>query len=70
MRTTINVSDSVIKEAESLYGTDNRSQAVEMALKDAIRIKKIQKLKELRGKIEFYDNYPAGVREAELDEDK
>ena len=43
MRTTLNISEEIIKEAEALYNTTNRSKAVEMALKDAIRLKKIEK---------------------------
>ncbi|MCX7922123.1 MAG: DUF2191 domain-containing protein [Clostridia bacterium] len=52
-RTTLNISEDVLKEAEALYETGNRSKAVEEALKDAIRMKKIQKLKDLRGKLRF-----------------
>lgn len=36
-----------------LYETNNRSKAVEEALKDAIRMKKLQHLMELKGKIDF-----------------
>ncbi len=43
MRTTLNISSEVIREAEALYGMKNRSQAIENALKDAIRIKKLEK---------------------------
>ncbi|MBN2286687.1 MAG: type II toxin-antitoxin system VapB family antitoxin [Tissierellales bacterium] len=53
MRTTINISEEIIKEAEALYDTTNRSKAVELALKDAIKLKKIEKLKSLKGKISF-----------------
>ncbi len=53
MRTTINVSEDILKEAEMLYETNNRSKAVEEALKDAIRMKKLQHLMELKGKIDF-----------------
>lgn len=53
MRTTLNISDSLLKETEALYNTKNRSKAVEEALSDAIRLKKLQNLKALKGKIEF-----------------
>jgi len=53
MRTTLNISDEVIKEVESIYSIKNRSKAVEEALKDAVRFKKIARLKSLKGKIEF-----------------
>lgn len=45
MRTTLNISDSLLKETEALYNTKNRSKAVEEALSDAIRLKKLQNLK-------------------------
>lgn len=44
MRTTLNISDDIIAEAQTLYDVKNRSNAVEQALKDAIRYKKLQKL--------------------------
>ncbi len=53
MRTTLNISDDVIKEVESIYPIKNRSKAIEEALKDAIKYKKIARLKSLKGKIEF-----------------
>ena len=53
MRTTLNISQDVIKEAELFYGSENRSKAVEEALIDAIRMKKLQKFRELVGNIEF-----------------
>lgn len=56
IRTTLNISDNVIREAEIAYKTTNRSKAVEMALKDAIRYKKIQMMKSLKGNIEFDEN--------------
>ena len=57
MRTTLNISDSVIEETQTLYDTKNRSNAVEQALKDAIRYKKLQKLFALKGKIVFDEEY-------------
>jgi len=68
MRTTINVSDQVLKETEELYNSTNRSNAVENALKDAIRFKKIQMLIDLKGKISFDDKSIENIRRAEIDE--
>ena len=47
MRTTINISEHIIKEAEALYKSNNRSKVIENALIDAIRYKnsKIQTIK-------------------------
>ena len=49
LRITLNISEEVLKDVEALYNTKNRSKAVEEALKEAIRISKIKKLKELKG---------------------
>lgn len=53
MRTTINIDDELIREVEALYKAESRSKSIELALKDAIEMKKREKLKELVGKIEF-----------------
>ena len=53
MRTTLNISQNVIKEAELFYGSENRSKAVEEALIDAIRMKRLQKFRELAGNLDF-----------------
>jgi len=42
MRTTLNISDDVIREAEAVYKAKSRSEMVENALKDAVRYKKLQ----------------------------
>ncbi len=66
MRTTLNLPESIIKEAEALYDTQNRSKAVEYALKDAIRFKKLQALKGLKGKISFDEEAIDKIRGSEL----
>jgi len=68
MRTTINISDEVLKETEELYNTANRSNAVENALKDAIRFKKLQMLMDLKTKIDFDEKSINNIRRAEIDE--
>lgn len=68
MRTTINVSEEIIKETEALYETSNRSKAIESALIDAIRYKKLQAFKQLVGKISFDEEYLSRIRSMELDE--
>lgn len=70
MRTTLNISDSIIAETQTLYDTKNRSNAVEQALKDAIRYKKLQKLFALKGKIVFDEEYLEEQRRAEINESK
>jgi len=70
MRTTINISDSVLRETIALYNTENRSQAIETARREAIRHKKLQGLKSLKGKIEFSMTKEdvESLRSLELDE--
>jgi len=53
MRTTLNISDDILKEVEEIYNKKNKSKAVEEALKDAIRNKRMSALKSLKKKIDF-----------------
>jgi metal-responsive CopG/Arc/MetJ family transcriptional regulator len=53
MRTTINIPEDIIKEAEALYDSKNRSKVIEAAIRDAVRIKKLEKFKSLKGRISF-----------------
>ncbi|MDX9870977.1 MAG: DUF2191 domain-containing protein [Clostridia bacterium] len=66
MRTTINISEHIIKETEALYETTNRSKAVESALLDAIKYKKLQAFKQLKGKISFDEEFLNNIRRMEL----
>ena len=68
MRTTINISDNVIREAEILYETKNRSRAIENAIKDAVRFNKLKKLMLLKSKISFDEDRIKTLREEEIKE--
>ena len=68
MRTTINLSDDIIKETESLYNANTRSKSIENALKDAIRLKKLQLFTQLKSKIHFDEGAIRNLREKEIDE--
>jgi Arc/MetJ family transcription regulator len=68
MRTTINLSDDIIKETESLYNANTRSRAIENALKDAIRFKKLQLFMKLKSKIHFDEEAMRNLREKEINE--
>ena len=68
MRTTLNISEELIKETEALYQTGNRSKAVENALRDAIKMKRIESLKQLKGKIQFDTTHIDKLRSLENDE--
>lgn len=68
MRTTINISDSIVREAEALYMTKNRSRAIENAIKDAVRFHKLKELKALKSKISFDEDKVKALREIEKEE--
>lgn len=68
MRTTINVADEILAETQALYNNSNRSQAIECALKDAIRFKKIEMLVKLKNEIDFDEETIEKLREEEIDE--
>ncbi len=70
MRTTLNLSDRILREVEELYGKKNRSQAVEKALAEAVRHKKLKAFMELKGKVSIDEESIKKIREAELKEDE
>ena len=53
MRTTVNIDDQLIQDAEAIYKAESRSKAIESAVRDAIQIKKMEQLRSLIGKVEF-----------------
>ncbi len=65
MRTTININDQLIKEAETIYKAESRSKSIEYALRDALKMKKMEKLKALVGKIEFDEETIRQFRDSE-----
>jgi metal-responsive CopG/Arc/MetJ family transcriptional regulator len=68
MRTTLNLSELIIKEVEALYGSENRSRAVEKALEDAIKQKKLQAFMALKGRVAIDEEAVKRIREVETDE--
>ncbi len=70
VRTTFNISEDLIREVESLYKADSRSKAVESALKDAVRLKKLMAFMELKGNIDIDEEAVRKIREAELGENE
>ncbi len=68
MRTTLNLSEQIVKEVEVLYGSGNRSRAVEKALEDAIRQKKLQAFMALKGRVTIDEEAVKRIREAEIAE--
>jgi Arc/MetJ family transcription regulator len=67
MRTTINISDEVIKQVVEYTGAKNMSQAVNEVLELFVREKRKQKLIELKGKLQLEDSWQK-LREMEIDE--
>ena len=70
MRTTLNLSELIVKEVEALYGSENRSKAVEKALEDAIRLKKLHAFMALKGRVEIDEEAVRKIRLAELNENE
>jgi len=68
MRTTINISDSIVREAKALYMTKNRSRAIENAIKDAVRFHKLKELTALKSQISFDEDKVKALREMETKE--
>jgi metal-responsive CopG/Arc/MetJ family transcriptional regulator len=68
MRTTLNLSELIIKEVEALYGSESRSRAVEKALEDAIKQKKLQAFMALKGRVAIDEEAVKRIREVETDE--
>lgn len=64
MRTKINISDDVIREAETLYETKNRARAIEKAIKDAVRFNKYKKFMLLKSRISFDEDRVKALRES------
>ncbi|MDA1348201.1 MAG: type II toxin-antitoxin system VapB family antitoxin [Chloroflexi bacterium] len=67
MRTTLNVDDAVLDEVVKLTGEKNKSKAVNKALEEYLRRRRIAELKEMAGKIDLVDNLKE-LEELELKE--
>lgn len=70
MRTTLNLSEQLVREVEALYGSGNRSKSVEKALEEAVRQKKLKAFMELKGKIAIDEDAVKNLRKAELKENE
>lgn len=55
MRTTLDLPEGLLDEARQLFGVKTKSQAVEIALRQAVRAKQLQYLLSQRGKIQVED---------------
>jgi hypothetical protein len=57
MQTTLTLNDSLMQEASQLTGISKEQELVDEAIKILILFKKQKKLSDLRGKIQFADDY-------------
>lgn len=53
MRTTIDIPEEILTEAMRLSGAKSKTRAVIMSLQEFINRNKIEKLRELRGKVDL-----------------
>lgn len=67
MRTTLNLSDDLLNELMKVSGSRTKTDAIEEAIQEFVRRKKIERLKNLSGKIALTDNWQK-LRDMELDE--
>ncbi|MEE2717010.1 MAG: type II toxin-antitoxin system VapB family antitoxin [SAR324 cluster bacterium] len=59
MRITINIGDHVMEEVMAVSHSQTKTAAVNEALKDWVRLQKLQRLRELRGRL----NWEGDLRE-------
>ena len=56
MRTTVNVLDDVAKDVIALSRAKTKTAAINHALADWVRLKRIQEIRSLRGKLDIADD--------------
>ncbi|MGB9840356.1 type II toxin-antitoxin system VapB family antitoxin [Thermovenabulum sp.] len=57
MRTNIIIDENLIKEALEISGLKTKKEVVNMALKEFVENRKRKNLMDLKGKIQFDENY-------------
>ncbi len=57
MRITATINDNVVMEVKELTGARTKTEAVNLALSEWIRLKKLSLIKELRGKIKISSDH-------------
>ncbi len=63
MRTTINIPDEMVNELMKYTKSKTKTDAVNKALNDWVYHQKLNRLLELRGKVQFVDNYDEILKE-------
>ena len=56
MRITINIGDQIMEEVMSVTHSQTKTTVVNEALKDWVRLRKLQQLRELRGRLNWEGN--------------
>ncbi len=69
MRTTLDIEKEVLDEVTRLTGERKKSKAVNEALKDYVRRKKLEKLVQLFGKVDIEEDWRK-LRDGELGEER
>ena len=69
MRISVTIQDHLISDLMDIAHTKNKTQAVNTAVKEWIRLKKLQKIKSFRGKLKIENNL-VELRDLEISEIK
>ena len=67
MRTTVTIPDEVLEDLRSLTEASTRTEAVNRAVAEWIRLRKIREIRALRGKLSF-DRSIEEIRRADIEE--
>ena len=67
MRTTLDISGELIDELMDVSNARTKTSAIEEAIREFVRIRKIEKLQSLSGQIQLVDNWRE-LRGLEIDE--
>ncbi|MBC8050529.1 MAG: type II toxin-antitoxin system VapB family antitoxin [Chitinophagales bacterium] len=70
MRTNIDIDDQLIEEVMKMAEVKTKKEAVDLALKEFLKVKRKKNLLELAGKVQFYEGYdPKDLRRTRYDAD-
>lgn len=56
MRTTIDIDPDLLKKVVEITGEKSKGRAVDRAMEEFVRLRRLDKLRALRGKIDLVDN--------------
>lgn len=66
MRTTLDIPADLLRQAQELAGTSSKTATIVFSLQELIRLKRLQELRTLRGKLKL-DVDPETLRRARTD---